>query len=70
MNKKIENWVSVTAALVGTLGLFWVAHTALYVDNDFQVYTIMIWGSGVATSLLFRILARVLSLTNKEGDSQ
>ena len=40
------------ASLVATFGLLWVANTALYVDNQFPVFCIMMFGSGFCASIL------------------
>ena len=41
------------------IGLAWVARIALLVDNDFGVYTIMVFGSGFITSMLFEEMLKI-----------
>ena len=67
---KTESWLGVIAAFVGFLSLIWMAHTALYVNNDFQVYSIMIFGSGFAVSTGIEKLTNILSLNSKEVESK
>ena len=60
---KIENWLGIFAAFVGALGLLFVAYTAL--NNDFQVYSIMLWGSGFAASIGIEKLTKLLRLNRR-----
>ena len=48
----------VAASLVATFGLLWVANTALYVDNQFPVFCIMMFGSGFCASILVNELCK------------
>jgi len=41
------------------MGLAWVARIALLVINDFKVYTIMVFGSGFVTSMLFEEILKI-----------
>ena len=40
------------ASFVATAGLLWVANTALYVDKQFPVFCIVMFGSGFCASIL------------------